>query len=139
MNGDSGFYTSNGNVVTFEVQGAISRDRMANNEYHNLYARYLNENRTMQLQGFTVPIWGEGHNLYPQEVYNTVSDNKLLPEITPKASRILIWSGTVSLHDDTEGEGKNKKQGSDSGRKTKRSCLGLNRGRLTGTGISGTT
>ncbi len=26
MNGDSGFYTSNGNVVTFEVQGAISRD-----------------------------------------------------------------------------------------------------------------
>lgn len=46
MNGDSGFYTSNGNVVTFEVQGAISRDGMSNSEYHNLYARYLNENRT---------------------------------------------------------------------------------------------
>ena len=68
MNGDSGFYTSNGNVVTFEVQGAISQEGMSNSEYHNLYARYLNENRTMQLQGFTVPIWGEGHNLYPQEV-----------------------------------------------------------------------
>lgn len=119
MNGDSGFYTSNGNVVTFEVQGAISRDRMANNEYHNLYARYLNENRTMQLQGFTVPIWGEGHNLYPQEVYNTVSDNKLLPEILQKQVEFLFGRGPYLYTTITEGEGKNKKAGSGSGRRRK--------------------
>ena len=110
MNGDSGFYTSNGNVVTFEVQGAISRDGMSNSEYHNLYARYLNENRTMQLQGFTVPIWGEGHNLYPQEVYNTVSDNKLLPEILQKQVEFLFGRGPYLYTTITEGEGKNKKQ-----------------------------
>ncbi|WP_462347795.1 hypothetical protein [Butyricimonas faecihominis] len=110
MNCDSGFYTSNGNVVTFEVQGAISRDGMANSEYHNLYARYLNENRTMQLQGFTVPIWGEGHNLYPQEVYNTVSDNKLLPEILQKQVEFLFGRGPYLYTTITEGEGKNKKQ-----------------------------
>ena len=137
MNCDSGFYTSNGNVVTFEVQGAISRDGMANSEYHNLYARYLNENRTMQLQGFTVPIWGEGHNLYPQEVYNTVSDNKLLPEILQKQVEFLFGRGPYLYTTITEGEGKNSRFGFRS--KMKRSCLGLNHGRLTGTGISGTT
>ena len=64
----------------------------------------------MQLQGFTVPIWGEGHNLYPQEVYNTVSDNKLLPEILQKQVEFLFGRGPYLYTTITEGEGKNKKQ-----------------------------
>ena len=57
-----------------------------------------------------VPIWGEGHNLYPQEVYNTVSDNKLLPEILQKQVEFLFGRGPYLYTTITEGEGKNKKQ-----------------------------
>ena len=100
MNGDSGFYTSNGNVVTFEVQGAISRDGMANSEYHNLYARYLN---------------------YSKSKWNSylVGDRIFTRRSRKEREKIKSRFGFRS--------------------KTKRSCLGLNRGRLTGTGISGIT
>lgn len=110
IKGDSGFYAYDSGVVTFEVQDLALKESIAEKEYRNLYSRYLNENRTMQLQGYTIPIWGEGHNLYPQEVYNSISDNKLLPEILQKQVEFLFGRGPYLYTIVTEGEGKNRKQ-----------------------------
>lgn len=110
IKGDNGYYSCNSGVVTFDIQGAAMRESIAEKEYHNLYARYLNENMTMQLQGYQVPIWGEGHNLYPQEVYNAISDNKLLPEILQKQVEFLFGKGPCLYRTIIDGEGKNARQ-----------------------------
>jgi hypothetical protein len=68
-------------VLTFEVQGISEREDIRKKEYQNPYSRYISDNMTMTVGDFTVPLWGEGHNLYPQEVFSVTSDNKLLPEV----------------------------------------------------------
>jgi hypothetical protein len=68
-------------VLTFEVQGISEREDIQKKKYQNLYSRYISDNMTMKVGDFTVPLWGEGHNLYPQEVFSVTSDNKLLPEV----------------------------------------------------------
>lgn len=110
INGNTGYYAYNSGVVTFDVQGATMRESIAEKEYRNLYARYLSENRTMQLQGYQIPVWGEGHNLYPQEIYNAISDNKLLPEILQKQVEFLFGKGPQLYTIITDGIGKNARQ-----------------------------
>lgn len=110
INGNTGYYSYSSGVITFDVQGVSMRKSIAEKEYRNLYARYLNENRTMQLQGYQIPVWGEGHNLYPQEVYNSVSDNKLLPEILQKQVEFLFGKGPCLYQTIVDGIGKNARQ-----------------------------
>lgn len=110
IQGGNGYYSCDSGVVTFDIQGAAMRESIAEKEFRNLYARYLNENMTLQLQGFQVPVWGEGHNLYPQEVYNAISDNKLLPEILQKQVEFLFGKGPCLYQTIIDGEGKNARQ-----------------------------
>lgn len=110
IQGGNGYYSCDSGVVTFDIQGAAMRESIAEKEFRNLYARYLNENMTMQLQGFQVPVGGEGHNLYPQEVYNALSDNKLLPEILQKQVEFLFGKGPCLYQNIIDGEGKNTRQ-----------------------------
>lgn len=58
IQGGNGYYSCNSGVVTFDIQGAAMCESIAEKEFRNLYARYLNENMTLQLQGFQVPVWG---------------------------------------------------------------------------------
>jgi len=67
-----------GGVLTFEMQGIAERDEIREKEFKSLYAKYITEQATMKLDEFTIPLWGEGHNLYPQQVFSTTSENKLL-------------------------------------------------------------
>ncbi len=85
--GFSNFQT--GKVITFEVQGVAEREEIKRKEFLSLYSKYAHENNTMRLDGFIVPMWGDGHNLYPQEVFSTTSENKLLPEVISKQVKFL--------------------------------------------------
>lgn len=63
----------------------------------------------MRVGNFTVPLWGEGHNLYPQEVFSVTSESKLLPEIINKQVKFLFGKGPRLYQEVTEGEGHNRK------------------------------
>lgn len=80
-------------VLTFEVQGVSEREDIRHREYEQIYSKYMTEHATMHLDDFIVPLWGEGHNLYPQEVFSTTSENKLLPEVINKQVRFLFGKG----------------------------------------------
>jgi hypothetical protein len=95
----------NGGVVTFEVLGYSEREEMRNREFQTLYSRYITDNMTMRAGNYTVPLWGEGHNLYPQEVHSIISENKLLPEIIEKQVKFLFGKGPRLYQEKTEGEG----------------------------------
>jgi len=47
----------------------------------------------MTLGEFSVPLWGENHNLYPQEVSNVIKNNKLLPSVLQKRVDFLFGKG----------------------------------------------
>lgn len=110
FDGASGYYATDTGVVTFDVQGASARDSIAEKEYRNIYAAYLLENRTIRMGDFSIVSWGNGHNLYPQEVYATISENKLLPEILQKQVEFLFGKGPMLYKVVIEGEGKDAKQ-----------------------------
>jgi hypothetical protein len=82
-----------GGIMTFEVQGICEREDILHREYEKIYSKYRTENRTMHIGDFTVPLWGEEHNLYPQEVFITTSENKLLPEVIKKQVKFLFGKG----------------------------------------------
>jgi hypothetical protein len=82
-----------GGVLTFEIQGYSEREDLHQAEYEKVYSKYIFENRTMQVGDFVVPLWGEGHNLYPQQVFSTTSENKLLPEVINKQVKFLFGKG----------------------------------------------
>jgi hypothetical protein len=88
-----GFATATGGVLTFEIQGIAEREEIREKEFQNLYSRYLQDNMTMRVGDLTVPLWGEGHNLYPQQVFSTTSENKLLPEVIRKQVKFLFGKG----------------------------------------------
>jgi hypothetical protein len=79
--------------LTFEVQGVVEREEIRHKEYETIYNRFISDNYSMQLGEFTVPFWGDGHNLYPQEVFSTITDNKLLPEVIEKQIKFLFGKG----------------------------------------------
>jgi hypothetical protein len=96
---------ASGGVLTFEVQGVSEREDLLHAQYEKIYARHIRENMTMQLADFVVPLWGEGHNLYPQEVYALTSENKLLPEVIKKQVKFLFGKGPRLYREIIDGEG----------------------------------
>jgi hypothetical protein len=102
-----GYYAGDSGVVTFEIKGRSPLLDEDANEYAHLYAHLVDDNMTMQMQGYTVPLWGDRHNLYPQEVYNAVSENKLLPEILQKQVEFLFGKGPFLYTQLIDGEGAN--------------------------------
>ena len=79
-------------VATFEVKGIDDIDSRADG-FRNLYSRYVSENHSVNISGYWVPMWGEGHNLYPQEVHSLISENKLLPGVIQKRIDFLFGKG----------------------------------------------
>lgn len=88
-----GFAASKSSVMTFEIQGVSEREDIRLNEFQTLYSKYATDRHTMKMEDYTVPMWGEGHNLYPQEVYSVISENKLLPEVIEKQVRFIFGKG----------------------------------------------
>jgi hypothetical protein len=106
ISGKNGYYTSpKGGVLTFEIQGFAEREELREKEYQSLYSGYIQDNMTMRIGDFTVPLWGEGHNLYPQQIYSTTSENKLLPEVINKQVKFLFGKGPRLFREETQGEG----------------------------------
>ena len=86
-------YDSGAAVLTFEVRGADDcSSGIADQERRNFYERCVSENSTLRVGGYVVPIWGD-YNLYPQDVADTISANKLLPELIEKQVRYLYGKG----------------------------------------------
>lgn len=102
--------SKSGGVLSFEVQGVSERNEVMNQEYRNIYRNYMSESTGIQMGDYLVPMWGEGHNLYPQEVYNVISDNKLLPELLSKQVQFLFGKGPYLYKEEIVGEGKNQKK-----------------------------
>jgi hypothetical protein len=94
-----------GKLVTFEVQGVSEREEINRQQYLSIYSKYSHENNTMRLGDFIVPMWGDGHNLYPQEVYSILSENGLLPELVSKQVKFLYGKGLRLYKEVIQGEG----------------------------------
>jgi len=99
-----------GGVVTFEVQGIAERDELREQQFQSLYAKYITEQATMKLDDFTIPLWGEGHNLYPQQVFSMTSENKLLPEVINKQVKFLFGKGPRLYREIIQGEGEKQRR-----------------------------
>ncbi|GHT60473.1 hypothetical protein FACS189451_00590 [Bacteroidia bacterium] len=97
-------------VVTFEIQGISEREEIREKEYQNLYSRYIINQMSMRLGDFTIPLWGEGHNLYPQQVFATTSENKLLPEVIQKQVKFLFGKGPRLYKEIIQGEGEKQRR-----------------------------
>lgn len=97
-------------VLTFEVMGVESREELVSIDYQNLYSRFANEKACLQLGDLQVPMWGDRHNLYPQEVFAVVSENKLLPEVIKKQVRFLFGKGPRLYKEVVQGEGDKKRR-----------------------------
>jgi len=95
-------------VLTYSIDGVDDRDDIRTNEYRSIYSRYLRENACMQVDGFWVPMWGEGHNLYPQEVYSLVSEHKMLPSIIRKQVKFIFGKGPRLYKETIQGEKENE-------------------------------
>lgn len=109
--GNRGIVELKGNrTVSFEVAGGRELNEIDGNQYRNLYRQYVQDNRSMQLGDYQVALWGSGHNLYPQEVYAMISDNKLLPEILSKQSEFLYGRGPYLYQEEIVGEGKDARK-----------------------------
>ncbi len=104
INGNRGYALApkGAGIMTFEIQGVSEREDLRLREYQTIYHRYASDRMTMQLGGYTVPMWGEGHNLYPQEVFSTISENKLLPEVIEKQIRFLFGKGPRLYYEKVE-------------------------------------
>jgi hypothetical protein len=100
----------NGGVVSFEIQGIAEREEIREKEFQNLYARYRTDRMTMRMDDFTIPLWGEGHNLYPQQVFSTTSENKLLPEVINKQVKFLFGKGPRLYREVVQGEGEKQRR-----------------------------
>jgi hypothetical protein len=110
MNGGHGFFHSKTGILTFNVQGFAEREDIREKEYRSLYSRYALDSMTMRLGDFTVPFWGEGHNLYPQQVFSTTSENKLLPEVIRKQVKFLFGKGPRLFQEVIQGEGEKQRR-----------------------------
>ena len=64
----------------------------------------------MRIGDLTVPMWGDGHNLYPQEVFSITSENKILPEVINKQVKFLFGKGPRLYKEVLQGEEDSDKQ-----------------------------
>ena len=97
-------------VLTFEIQGISERDEIREKEFQSLYSKYITDQATMRLDDYTVPLWGDGHNLYPQQVFSTTSENKLLPEVIQKQVKFLFGKGPRLYQEVVRGEGEKQRR-----------------------------
>jgi hypothetical protein len=106
-----GFATiPSGGVLTFEIQGVSERESIRQKEYQTIYSRYITDKMTMRLGDYVIPLWGDGHNLYPQEVYSVTSENKLLPEVIRKQVKFLFGKGPRLYKEVVQGEGEKQRR-----------------------------
>lgn len=111
INGNRGIAVKPGvGVFTFEVQGVAAREDILFSETKTTYQRYVSDRMTVNLSGYTVPLWGEGHNLYPQEVYSQVSENKLLSGMIEKQRNSIFGKGPRLYREIVTGEGEKQKR-----------------------------
>ena len=99
-----GFVATSGGLITFEIQGISEREEIREKQFQSLYEKYISDQMTMRLDEFTVPLWGEGHNLYPQQIFSTTSENKLLPEVIQKQVKFLFGKGPRLYQEVIQGE-----------------------------------
>lgn len=83
----------NGGVAMFTIDGLSDDDAERIDSYKRLYHPYIGENICLSVGAYHVPIWGERHNLYPQEVDALIRENKLLPGILRKQEDFLYGHG----------------------------------------------
>ena len=102
--------TQYGGLITFEIQGISEREELRERQFQSLYAKYISDQATMRLDDFTVPLWGEGHNLYPQQVFSTTSENKLLPEVIRKQVKFLFGKGPRLYQEVIQGDGEKQRR-----------------------------
>lgn len=111
INGNRGYAVkADLGVMTFEVQGVADREDIRFAESKSMYAKYASDRQNLTLDGYTVPMWGDGHNLYPQEVYAGISENKLLPTVISKLVKFIFGKGPRLYKEEIIGEGVNQKR-----------------------------
>jgi len=99
-----GIASSQSNVLTFEIQGVSERENITTREFQTLYSKYSTDRVTMRLGDYTIPFWGEGHNLYPQEVAATVGEHKLIPQLIQKQVKFLFGKGPRLFQEQVVGD-----------------------------------
>lgn len=92
-------------VMTYEIQGISEREDIMITQSQKSYSKYASDRMTVTLGEFQVPMWGERHNLYPQEIHAAVSENKLLPEVIRKQRKFMFGKGPRLYKEIIEGEG----------------------------------
>lgn len=111
FNGNRGYAADpNVGVFTFEVQGLAEREDILFADSKSMYRKYVSDRMTVNLGDFVVPLWGEGHNLYPQEIYSAISENKLLPEVIRKQRKFMFGKGPRLHKEIIKGEGEDAKR-----------------------------
>ena len=111
FSGKRGYAASpNVGVLSFEIQGITEREDVRFAEARTMYNRYMSDRLTLNVGGYIVPMWGEGHNLYPQEVFAAVSENKLLPEVINKQVKFMFGKGPRLYMEQISGEGEHQKR-----------------------------
>jgi len=108
INNHRGVALSKANVVTFEIQGVSERENITTTEFKSLYSKYSTDRVSMRLGDFNVPFWGEGHNLYPQEVAAITGEHKLIPQLIKKQVNFLFGKGPRLYQEQIVGENENK-------------------------------
>ncbi|EGK00453.1 hypothetical protein [Dysgonomonas gadei] len=109
-NGNRGIASKPGvAVLTFEIQGVEDREDIRFSESRSTYQRYVNDRLALNLGGYSVPIWGH-YNLYPQEIFSMVSENKLLPEVIEKQVKFMFGKGPRLYREIITGEGEKQKR-----------------------------
>ena len=100
--GDGLGYTRSkkGDVAMFTIDGLSDDEQERLDGYRRLYRPYTGENVCVSIEGYHVPIWGELHNLYPQEVDALIRENKLLPGILRKQEDFLYGHGPYLYRED---------------------------------------
>jgi len=82
-----------GGVATFMIDGLDDTDQNRQQSFRKTYEKLISESQTMLLGGYLIPVWGDMHNLYPQEVEALIQENKLLPSILRKQEEFLYGKG----------------------------------------------
>lgn len=108
--GTEGYVATPQAIVTFEVEGIQSRDERLIEESRSLYSKFATESSCVNISGFYVPMWGEGDNLYPQEVSSMISENKILPSIIEKQIQFLFGKGPKLYKESINDKGKISRQ-----------------------------
>ncbi len=101
--GHRGISVEGSNVVTFEVQGLEAREEIYQASGDNLYKKYMNEYSGIRMKDYLVAAWGDMSNIYPQALFSTVTENKLIPQILQKQVEYMFGKGIYLYSETIEG------------------------------------